>query len=335
MKSFKQYLLEYYSKPLSELVRHLTVGRLPDGEYNLYLGKEYSDYRKSNYGEGEDGEWLFLTFLMENGFNWVEVLDGDDLERYRELESKVDSGDIDDDEMEEFEEITSSKENEYLDAMAERKFEDVPDLLIKEYGSWLENVALSRDDVRNWSRSKDMYVNLVDYPPCYFMSYEDMLKNDWLIHFSDSARSIAKEGFLYGVPVEDMKGLALSTWKMLEDKDLMERDGYVFSYSLDRFSHTNMFTVGTNFVIFQGSGILIYHNGDDEYQAICLKDSVRNFIPVLWDERQYVIRDKDSGKVYWKSGVDDIDLGVIMEKLNDWIRNNIRQYGKRIITRVK
>lgn len=331
MISFKDFLLEYYTKPLSDLIKHLNANRLSDREFWLYLGREYADYHK-----GEDDEYLFHTFFYESGFDWTKILEGEELKRYIELKSIIDSdGDDIDDAQEELDDLVTTKAGDYFTDMEGKRFSEVPETIIVEYGEWISKYALFEYS-RNINRPKmEKYINLGDYPPCYFMGYEGYLKNDWLIHFSEESNSIASEGFLYGMKVGDMKGLALSTWKSLEDKDLIDMDGYIFSYSLDRFQHTNLFQVGTDFVIFQGSGILTYHHGDNEYQVICMKDSVRNFIPVLYSggDTGYEIQDKDSGTVYWKS--DKKDIGEVMEELNDWINNNIRQYGRRIITRVK
>ena len=323
MKSFKSFLIEYYTNPLSELIKHLNVRRLDDNIYWLYLGKEYYGYKAD-----EETEYLFFSFLMDTDIG--EYLEGEELEEYIELKRLSDE----EDDSIGYDEFRSEKEDEYLGGMEEGDYSKVPEKMLIDFGKWVDKYALSDEDIKNWGNPKEKYVNVSDYPPCYFMSYEGFVKNDWLVHFSDtnSIESISRKGFKYGIRLGDMKGLALSTWKVLDDKELMDMDGYIFSYELDRFD-TNLFETDTSFVIFQGSGIKVYHNGDKEFQVICMKESVKNFIPVYWNEEKnwYEIKDKETNRLYWKS--QEQYITDVMEELNDWIKNNIRQYGGRIITK--
>ena len=274
---------------------------------------------------GDDERYLFFTYLIDGGIDWKSILEGEELEEYLELKG-------DEDREDELEEFLNEKETEYWGYVKSGEILKMPELLLTRYGEWIEMYALSDDAIRNWRSPSLNYVALYDYPPCYFMSYEGFVKNDWLVHFSEAVESIAVDGFAYGVRVDDMKGLALSTWKEMDEKKLMDMDGYVFSYELSR-AETNLFEVGMPFVIFRGSGIRVYHNGDFEFQVICMKDSVRDIIPVYWVDSGYEIRDKDNERVYWKSGSGYI--GDVLEELNDWIGDNIRQYEGRIVTRVK
>lgn len=321
MKSFKQFLIEYYTQPLSELIKHLKLKQLNDEAYWLYLGKEYYGYKSD-----DESDYLFFSFLMDSDIS--EYLDDDELEEYNELKRLSDE----EDDSIGYEQFRTDKEEEYLYGMEEGDYSKIPEKMLIDFGKWIDKYALSEEDIRDWRNAKEKYINIEDYPPSYFMNYEGFVKNDWLVHFSDDDNidQIAKEGFKFGTKLGDMKGLALSTWKIMDEKDLMDSDGYVFSYELNNFD-TNLFSKGDSFVIFQGSGIKVYHNGDNEFQVICMKDSVKNFIPVHWNDEagRYEIKDKDTNRLYWKS--EEQYINDVMEDLNDWISNNIRQYGRRII----
>lgn len=329
MKSFKRFLLEYYTTPLSEIVKYLKMYNRPDEERWLYLGQEYYGYKNEHIN---NRDYLFFQYWSDWGGS-VDIENYlDDEERAEYLELKKLAEEDGDKEKEKYE-FEDSKINEWVDGTDEGDSSEVPEQLMIDFGKWVEDHALSFEDVYNWGRPKKDYISLSNYPPHYFMSYEGFVKNDWLVHFSEFYEKIAYEGFLFGVRRGDMKGLALSTWKSLDDKELINMDGYVFCYPLNQF-YTNLFGRGTGFVIFQGSGIKVYHKGDNEFQVITMKDSAKNFIPVHWNDNEdrYEIRDKESEKVYWVGKEDSFE--DMMENLNDWIENNIRQYGKRIITKV-
>jgi len=70
--------------------------------------------------------------------------------------------------------------------------------------------------------------NLVKAPTFLHMKFVRLVKNDWLIHFSDHANSIHESGFKYGV--RDLTKLGITTRL---DKHMLQGEGYNFAFLAD------------------------------------------------------------------------------------------------------
>ena len=160
--------------------------------------------------------------------------------------------------------------------------------------------------------------NIVDYyelPSWCTMDFNRVVKNEWCIHFGSDSESIAKEGFTGGT--EEIERLAYTGAGQQK-----RSAGYDFAFPLgERDIDYNNY--GKEAVIFQTSGIEIYHHGDSQNQVIFWGPEAKNFIPIKYDGEvgDWCIYGKN-GQVL-KSG----DPSDIL----DWAINNLPQYRKQIM----
>jgi len=133
----------------------------------------------------------------------------------------------------------------------------------------------------------ELPINPSEYPAwSYFDDKPTIVKNQWLIHFTDEANNIAEQGFKYGV--DDMTKLGLTTSLGEFEK---KYGGYNFAYLLSDFPkyargghRSNNYKYGDEAVIFNASGIKVWHYGDEEYQVIFYGNTARNIIPIVGGE---------------------------------------------------
>jgi GNAT superfamily N-acetyltransferase len=123
------------------------------------------------------------------------------------------------------------------------------------------------------------------YTPAYllFDGKGHLLPDDtWLVHFTDAPDAIASAGFAYGHP--DRETLGLTTW-FTEAKRRREQ-GWNFALralSGDATMAAAKGSYGRHAVLFQSAALEIFHNGDNQWQAIFWGPDVRRVVP-LWSE---------------------------------------------------
>ena len=164
-----------------------------------------------------------------------------------------------------------------------------------------------------------------DYPAwSYFDSSPKLIKNQWLIHFTDDAENIARQGFKYGV--DEIDKLALTTHLGEFEK---KYGGYNFAYDVERYAryahsnHGRGFKYGKEAVIFRASGIELWHHGDEEPQVIFYGNTASSIIPITeGEEHQWAVKSVKSGRSLYES--DDFDDVVI------WVIRNFVQYRKHL-----
>lgn len=161
-----------------------------------------------------------------------------------------------------------------------------------------------------------------EYPAwSYFDDSPEIIKNQWLIHFTNDAQGIAESGFKYGV--DDMSKLGLTTHLGEFDK---KYGGYNFSYLLSdfpKYAENQMgYKYGDEAVIFNASGLRLWHYGDQEPQVIFYGNTAKDIVPILkGDKAEFAIYSKDGRALYEN---DDLT------KVVNWFVNNYRQYRKAI-----
>lgn len=159
----------------------------------------------------------------------------------------------------------------------------------------------------------------------------------WLIHFSDEAPSIARGGFQYGV--DQMDRLGLTKWMGEYQK---EHGGYNFAFKADsRYAfhaasgHRGQAKYGRHAVMFQNSGVIAYHFGDEEDQVIFHGSDVdpRDIILLMEVYGDWIVMPHPTkasrypGQLSKEEGVFRGDF----EKVVKWVMQNHRQYA-RVIT---
>ena len=230
-----------------------------------------------------------------------------------------------------FERPKESKNSDYVDEPDDEV--DMFDSDI-ELMTWLENndkdiynkfAEYLFDKISNYT----LPINDSDYPAwSYFDDNPQIIKNQWLIHFTNDADGIAKNGFKYGV--DDMTKLGLTTHLGEFDK---KYGGYNFAYTLNDFSKYGQssygnwtksgYKYGNEAVIFNASGIKLWHHGDEEPQVIFYGNTAKNIIPITKGENfKFGVRSKN-GKFLFEN--DDLN------KIVEWIVTNYQQYRKNFV----
>ncbi len=165
-----------------------------------------------------------------------------------------------------------------------------------------------------------------EYPAwVFFNDKPEIVKNQWLIHFTNDPDGIAKDGFIYGAEEMDKLGLTVH----LSDFD-KKYGGYNFAYLLNdfkrygkagRFSRGGEFKYGKEAVIFRASGLRVYHYGDEEPQVIFYGNTATNIIPIKEGENaKWAIYNNKTGRIIVEN--DDLEI------LTKWVQQNYPQYRK-------
>lgn len=153
----------------------------------------------------------------------------------------------------------------------------------------------------------------------YFDNTPSMVKNQWLISFTDDANGIRREGFKYGV--DDMTRLGLTTSLGEFEKKF---GGYNFAYLLKDFEkyayeRYGKYKYGSEAVIFQASGILTWHYGDEEPQVIFYGNTAKNIIPITsGEDKNWAIRNWKTDRILFESDE--------LESVVQWLVKNFAQY---------
>lgn len=157
--------------------------------------------------------------------------------------------------------------------------------------------------------------NSYDLPSWLFMDFNRVVKNEWCIHFGADSESIAREGFTGGT--EEIEHLAYTSAGQQK-----HGAGYDFAFPLgERDIDNNEY--GDEAVIFQTSGVEIYHHGDTQKQVIFWGPYAKNFIPIKYDGEigDWCIYGMNNQVL--KSGSPSTIL--------NWVLNNLPQYRKQIM----
>ena len=162
-----------------------------------------------------------------------------------------------------------------------------------------------------------------DYPAWHFFGTPSIVKNQWLIHYTDDADSIARDGFTRGVNEMDKLGLTCH----LGEFDKMY-GGYNFAYTLDDYKRYgygrhNPFKYGKEAIIFNASGLKLWHNGDSEPQVIFYGNTAKNIIAITEGENlRWAVRHAKTNRIIFES--DDF------EQVVEWVKTNFVQYRNAI-----
>ena len=157
--------------------------------------------------------------------------------------------------------------------------------------------------------------NAYDLPSWLFMDFNRVVKNEWCIHFGADSYNIAREGFTGGT--EEIERLAYTGAG--QEK---HGAGYDFAFPLgERDVNDNNY--GDEAVIFQTSGVEIYHHGDSQNQVIFWGPYAKNFIPIRWNSEygEWIVEGQ-KGQILKAGKPSDIAY---------WAVDNLPQYRKQIM----
>lgn len=143
-------------------------------------------------------------------------------------------------------------------------------------------------------------------------------RTTWLIHFSDNARAVKRDGFRYGqVSVAHLGITSRSPFGS-------NAPGYNFAYvALDPDSFEGEI-YGREAVMFQNSAQVLYHHGDHEDQAIFYGPDVspKDMVLIERDGGDWVVRNTKTGRTIFSGD---------LEAVQNWVVNNFAQY-RNVIT---
>lgn len=224
-----------------------------------------------------------------------------------------------------FEQPKESRPSNYLDEPDEEvdMFDNDLELM-----TWLENN--DKETFNNFAKylyNKIRYGTLPiddsEYPAwSYFDDHPQIIKNQWLIHFTNDAEGVAANGFKYGV--DDMTKLGLTTHLGEFDK---KYGGYNFAYLLSDFPKyaktRDGYKYGKEAVIFNASGIKVYHYGDEEPQVIFYGNTAKNIISITKGENADFAIYNRNGRILFEN--DDLT------KVVKWLTDNYQQYRKNLL----
>ena len=299
---------------------------------NEYLDKSYgiplyryltmSDDKEKEllFGWGVDNELVTEYYLNDNyGYEDLEMLTS-----YEFDESEYEGYDEDD-----IEEFRNEKMNEILDTISSDPYRFYNNL--KQHYNEFNNLY--------WH----LYGKATSLEYCYeapaflFFSRPHVIKNKWLVHFSDNAYHIAKDGFMYGT--QDLDRLAYSGCGDIHNK---YGKGYDFAYEAESASdvfqcldrHFDTPKYGSEMVLFMASGVEVWHDGDEERQVIFYGPSAKNII--------YIRKEIANGSEYYGDSevwqVCDVHNNRVLYETSDldevisWAINNYAQYRRRIVS---
>jgi hypothetical protein len=224
------------------------------------------------------------------------------------------------------EDIDFEKPKDYFPSNTEGEPDEEQDMFDNdlELMIWLENNNKEiydkfGDYLYEKLRNNTLPIPEQEYPAwVYFDNNPEIVKNQWLIHFTKDANSIANEGFKYGV--DEIEKLGLTTWLSDYEK---KYGGYNFAYLLSDFKRYgykgyNKYKYGDECVIFRASGVKLWHYGDEEYQVIFYGKTASNIIPIDFYNGEWYIANNKTLKLLYSNE----DL----EKVVMWLTKNYNQY---------
>lgn len=150
-------------------------------------------------------------------------------------------------------------------------------------------------------------------------SYNRFVPNQtWLIHFSDNAESIWKEGFKNGVDQIDKLGLTTYGGDFNRGPE-----GYAFAFianSRDASFAASQGKYGRHAVLFQHGGVSIQHHGDEEEQIVFQGSDVdpRGMVLLVKEYGDWVVQGRNHRQFFRG------DYPTVLK----WVAQNHRQYAR-------
>lgn len=166
-----------------------------------------------------------------------------------------------------------------------------------------------------------------DVPLFCVADFVKEIHNEWLVHMTDNLRGVNHEGFSYGVEMEELAytpGRGTIKYKY--------GPGYNFAFEADDADTAEGSGYGKYCILFQASGVEIYHYGDEQHQVIFYGPSAKNLIFIVRadDYSDYsgmwcVLDEKSTGYDKYLCHFDRLQDAVY------WAIKNFPQYMSRFI----
>jgi hypothetical protein len=201
-----------------------------------------------------------------------------------------------------------------------------PDIYVKFPPEWKSEIT---EYVTDWLAANAP----AELPTHHYLSARDnrlLPAQTWLVHFSDNAYDISREGFMFGM--HDVSKLGLTTHYSNKSFE-KSGGGYNFAFIANgRYARWAAETgkYGREAVMFQNSGVRAYHFSDEEEQIMFNGADVDPRMIILLRKTgdgwavttRYTIRNRD----YLYSGGDFTDCV-------NWVINHYQTYRKKLFAR--
>ena len=163
-----------------------------------------------------------------------------------------------------------------------------------------------------------------DVPLFCAADFRREVHNEWLVHMtsSDNIPSLYKEGFTYGVDIDN-----LAYTPAIGTTNYKYGPGYNFAFYAEEASVAEKSGYGDCAILFQASGVEIYHWGDQQHQIIFYGPSARNLM--------FLFQDDGTNMWYVDSEITGRRLVEFdnLEFLVTWCINNFAQYYQHLVGR--
>ena len=164
----------------------------------------------------------------------------------------------------------------------------------------------------------DQNTDYIDQPSTRTMSFTSDVNNQWLVHFSDNADEIWRDGFEYGTA--DYDNLNYSDCGNIYNK---ENEGIAFAFEADDVNKSSDSTrYGQEAVMFQASGVKAYHYGDCEDQVMFWTHDAKNLVWLRKDNGEWYVGFDPYHPLYHNEEVTEVI---------DWVERNFNQYRKKLL----
>jgi ribosomal protein S18 acetylase RimI-like enzyme len=210
---------------------------------------------------------------------------------------------------------------EYIEQNYPELAKKIPDSVEDDYlddYSWIPDEVLTGflDD----ESGHLMQVSPADCPSFMHMSYEGIVKNQWLVHKTDDPDGICEKGFTIGM--HDLSRLGLTTWTNESGKQF---GGYNFAFLPEDRGIESKY--GKDAVIFRASGVKVYHWGDEETQVIFRGSEAHDIIPVYKssNDGNWHLSDNAQGNPVYAAPK--------LSQIVQWVEAHYTQYRKVIVKR--
>jgi hypothetical protein len=205
----------------------------------------------------------------------------------------------------------------------------VPDDIFQwEYWEAAEKLAdFFKSELNPWCEDFIQYCSYhggTEIPLFCVADFSKEIHNDWLVHMtsSNNVYGLYKEGFSYGV---DLDQLAYTPAR--GTTDYKYGAGYNFAFEACDADTAENSHYGDAAVLFQASGVEIYHYGDSQHQVIFYGPSARNLI--------FLYQERESSTWYVNSEITGNTLVRFddLQHLVNWCISNFPQYHNHLVGR--
>jgi hypothetical protein len=158
-------------------------------------------------------------------------------------------------------------------------------------------------------------------PSWFNLRSPKLVKNQWLIHFTNNADSIACSGFRHGT--DDLTRLGGSVSNAIKARKSSGK--FNFGYHLgDTSQYRKGLKYGGEAVLFRASGLQAWHDGDQEWQVVFIGGTATDIIPLTQEFDKWVVNGLGRGGRPDQEGWDTLPQAVA------WAMRNYAQYKRRL-----